>query len=834
MGVIRRDTLGRSGGPARVGVPSGSRGFRQTSRGTTKRIAQEKGVPFKSERVIKNKDGSTTKILVEGKEVTVIKNGKTTVYQTDEPVAAQNVSIPQEGVEPQFVSSQGKAIGSRIIREEGEPAKKVTTFESGLVRVEQEGRPTQFFKSDRPLRPSEVAIPTLGIAAQELPTMSEPREPLEGVTTFEREGEVFFQDKDLPDVSKSQVDIEKLEGYRAKAGGFAYNLLTSVNAPIISKHDPFKVRLQKTLYTVTAIGAKQTGTLIRNVQERPLQTAATLTAFALASPIGGRVLSLGTGLALKTAKSVVNLGILGGFLGYQEVKQPGSVTTVPGLLYTLPEFTQYALIAKAGGATVKAGVSLSPRFIPSYTTTAQVKPSRVSRSQIPIFEGSTRVEGRGALLREVGKEVTMFHTTGATPTEMFGKNIPTFGAVGGGPIARTFMARFGKAKFTVKEPAKGEVGGERARFGEDFFFTSPREAYTMFGEQAAGRLGGIGRAKGLERATAFIKTRPKAADELFLRSDMPLIYRIQGKVESFSPKTMARINRGETGANLRRTLVSEVKGRPGIFPGTRTTALGRGELEFNIRVGTDLFKLRGPERFTYLPYSSRFARVVDIGLEPGKAAPVSYNLRGRLGNIGQIVLSDVFGLVKFRGISIKEGGKARSARAITEITTRGRAGVTTRRFNYRDIGRRIPARDISGFRERGRERDRVRDPIRERPRERRGPDRIRIPERRVPERIRDPVRPRRGRERTRGVRDILREPGRTTRPRTRLREPIPRVPPPPVYFQRGLGETKVSKKLRKVVPGTLFRPSLRALAFDIKGPKPETLTGFELRPIPLK
>lgn len=101
MGVKRVDTLGKSGGPARTGVPSGSKGFGQTSKSTSKRLARQAGVPFKSSRHILDAQGNVRLVItVEGRKVTVrdVKSGTVKSFTLDQPVHARDVAIPQENI----------------------------------------------------------------------------------------------------------------------------------------------------------------------------------------------------------------------------------------------------------------------------------------------------------------------------------------------------------------------------------------------------------------------------------------------------------------------------------------------------------------------------------------------------------------------------------------------------------------------------------------------------------------------------------------------------------------------------------------------------------------
>lgn len=594
----------------------------------------------------------------------------------------------------------------------------------------------------------------------------------------------------------------------------------------IRERDPLLFKVGAGYSNAMIALAYGSGSVFKSAREKPIRTVVSLALLSAGLGAASRGITFATGLALPTSKAIVGVGALGGFLGYKEIKEPGSVTTVPGALSTASEFGSYALGIKAVGVAGKATYVASPRYIPFAETTPRTTVPEPTAEVIPQFQGSTRV---GTSLEQISpsrKNSFLFSTTSSKSTTLFG------------PFSK-LRSEFGKSKLVVKEPKLGEVGGERAKFKESFFFFSRGETYPIFGEQAVGRLGQVPRGEG---TFGLIKSAPKRFGELFLRGDKPIILRAKETVSPFKPKEISKIKKGFTGSGLRETLGFQIRKSPGkIFPGPRTSALGSGELEFVAAQGTTFYRLSGPQRVTYSPSGQQFQKVIDIGLKPGVSPKGPYNLRGRLYNIADISMKDIFGIKAVRGVEIpKQVSEGRAIVGMTKLPKRGeirrsisnpiRVMTSQRRMNSR--GRlNIPLRrEISLQRWRGiREREQVRG--REGVRER---NPIRVIERVIP-RTRDRTEPR---DRTRVVqreRNILRGRERPSRVRERTiriyEEIIP--PPPPGIIKFGL-DRKANKKKKEKRYNVLgaYNPQIRSAGENIFGKSPKILTGISFeRPI---
>jgi hypothetical protein len=102
-------------------------------------------------------------------------------------------------------------------------------------------------------------------------------------------------------------------------------------------------------------------------------------------------------------------------------------------------------------------------------------------------------------------------------------------------------------KFTVKEPPTGSVGGDRAKFSEDFFYLSRGEAYPYFGESSVSRFGAVSRGGTQSYFTKIFTESPRRFKELFLRKEQPTILRFSTEtVTPFSKESMKQISKSMT------------------------------------------------------------------------------------------------------------------------------------------------------------------------------------------------------------------------------------------------------------------------------------------------
>lgn len=118
----------------------------------------------------------------------------------------------------------------------------------------------------------------------------------------------------------------------ASAEKGAIDIFTEQGA-IIYETDPFLTRLRKTAYNFDLLAGASFGNVVSSAVKHPVQTGITITAFFA----GGAILSTGLkalGMAPALANTVSGTTILAGFLGYQELSEPGSVISVPGAIST--------------------------------------------------------------------------------------------------------------------------------------------------------------------------------------------------------------------------------------------------------------------------------------------------------------------------------------------------------------------------------------------------------------------------------------------------------------------------------------------------------------------
>ena len=587
-------------------------------------------------------------------------------------------------------------------------------------------------------------------------------------------------------------------------------------------------RYGTTAYNINKEIGFRVGRVIEGAKQKPIQTAATLAAFYVGGSVGSRLLSLKLGISAKKSQSIVSTTMLGGFAGYSEIKEPGSVLSVPGAFGTVSEFGTYALGSKIIGAGYKSTKMLSKRYVPYSRTTQDVKLQPTSKnlqiSEIPLFEGGTRVgTSYEQAIKSISVSDTLYHTTATPPAKLFGD--PN--------IIRNIKAGVGKSSFVVEAPPKIEVGGERARFNEDFFYFGKGEAYPVFGETGVLRLGSIGFERGgavskparvLEYGKKLFTEYPKRYQETILGSQLPTILRLDAKISPYNYELTKQIGSGKTGSKLRAELGEQIRTSPGkIFPGSRTSGLGSGELEYAAGVGTEFFLLSGTVKTTYLPKIGRFARVLDIGLKPGKAKTNTYNFKGRLRNIKETALTDILGIEQF-GATPKKSN--RTTKEIFKIKTRTRERPTERT-------RAVIRKDINRILERTQDRTMGRQRTKTRVRTRTKRDEI--------DRLLDRTRERpteRTRTRERRRNNIDRVLGRTrertrerTRTRPRIRDPIKEIDEIiKIEFKK---QNKATKKKTYKKKGVLskYTPSLVAKAYNIKGKKKKRLTGLEIRPI---
>ncbi len=590
---------------------------------------------------------------------------------------------------------------------------------------------------------------------------------------------------------------------------------------VITKEDSILTRLRKTSFNISLLTGKGFGKTFEFARKKPLQFLGTVAVFEVGLAVGGRVVTAFTGLGLRPAKSIVGTVALAGFLGIKEVQEPGSVRTLPGAIATTTEFGTFVGGAKFVTTGVKVGrvvldrrfipfVKTSPEKIPGVIDTGPTKPPppSIKPGEIPIFIGGTRTGtvAEQALKKEVTIPQQFFTTTATTPRGFFGGRTTRF--------LKDILGR--DISFEVKEPLPKEVGAERAKFKEFGLFLSRGEAFTVFGETAVGRLGTAEVRGGtvLKRTGRFLS--PKRIVEL-LRTAKPTILRFpQEQAQRFPPRLESKIREGQFGSRLRRLLGQFVK-QPSqvgkVIPGTRTSGLGTGELEFIIPVGSKVFLLEGPTKTTFSPNLGRFVRVVDVGLKPGKAPEVPFNLKQRLINVVDISLQEVLGIRTF-GIRGLEKGKAMKVipKAKKEIPFRPLEKVAVRSVlrpkdlsrelsRIRDVAReRQIERELERTRQRERARDRTRERIREVTRERI----IERPRERVTLRevAREVTRERPREREIERLRERLRLRDRTVeRVRDRIRE-RPRVgeppPPPPgrLLFPSRLGRGVTKKAFR--------------------------------------
>lgn len=597
----------------------------------------------------------------------------------------------------------------------------------------------------------------------------------------------------------------------------------------------FRERLGIQLARTTAITGFGFGRTFEFARERPLEFAGTLAAIQLGVPLAARGVAGLTGVSLRTGKSIVGLGLLGGFGAVKEIREPGSITTVAGGLGTVTEFGTFALAAKGAGVAVRGTRILTdPRFIPFIKTspeggpgifkTGKTKPPSPTKdiSSIRLFVSGTRTgtAAQEALSGTARARQQFFTTTAVTKEQFFG-----------GAVSRGAKEIIGVApKFKVEKPSLQEVGPDRAKFEEFGLFLGRGEAFTVFGETGVGRLGSAEvrtsvkeikdpldfRIAG-ERIGRFFSQQRTA--ELFARTATPTILRFPtGQVTRFPPRLEKKIREGSFGPELRRELGREIK-RPEsigkIFAGPRTAGLGFGEQEFLIPPESKIFLLKGQPpggRFTFSPNLGQFQNVIDVGLRKGISPTGPFNIRGRVKNVVGIGLEEILGIRTF-GIEGLPKGKSIVERLTVQRKTISEVRKVTPSIQRPSIVRRVPTRDriidrVVGrerIRERPRERvrERPRERIRERPRERvrdrvREVTRLRVRER-PRERPRERVRERfRFRERIRG------------RERVRPRITITPTPPPSIIRLPRRGRIEPPQKTKKKERKRRFRgtPSL--------------------------
>jgi hypothetical protein len=414
--------------------------------------------------------------------------------------------------------------------------------------------------------------------------------------------------------------------------------------------------------------------------------------------------------------------------------------------------------------------------------------------EIPLYEGATRFMSakQQTLDADVYAPSTYYHVTSTMPSEfyrvsIFGKKLQS----------TKFLREQGltEGKFTIREPNPSDVGADRAKFGENFLYLSKGEADVYYGESKVSQFGAVSRGGTQPHLVKIVTESPRRFKELFLRRARPTVLRLGSEVaQPYSKELMKEISSGKTGENLRFRIVKDIKQGDNVLkPGARTSALGYGEGEYGLKVDTDIYLKDAPQRFTYLPNSGTFADVVDVGLSPGKVPKGKYNVKGRVGNVADVYLSDVLNVRSFKGLQKNEkfSEVERKPLAIYRLPIREVRNVVSTRtvdrvpLRERNIIReRIPIRirePIREIRELVREREPLRDRIVAR-------DIREITGEREPTREREPIREReitrerepvRERERIRErepvrIRERLRE-REIIRPRDRIREEEPQI-----------------------------------------------------------
>ena len=649
---------------------------------------------------------------------------------------------------------------------------------------------------------------------------------------------------------------------KAVQAGIPFKEFVETQRIVVPKEAPFREKFAARLTNIGKYVGYGVGRTTEFVKERPVLAAGTIAAFELGTAGAGKVVRFGLGVTKPVAQRLVGTTALIGFAGYKEIQEPGSVTTIPGSLETIGEFGSFALIGGAATATVKGAVALTPRYIPTFRTTLKGGQQPAKPGELPIFNEAsvTRIAPETAQSKMIGKQVELFSSTATEPRTFFQQSIKVGKykikiPFSGEYVPRQLAADVGKAKFEVQAPAKGEVGGDRAKFNEDFFFLSAKEAYTGFGEQKVQRLGAVGRIDTAklnkpQQAAAYLKSltieAPKRFKETFLRGEYQTIFRAKETVSDYPAELRARLRQGETGARIRKELAQSVAESPGkIFPGTKTGALGQGEIEFVAAQGTEFYLKSGRERYTITPEGD-FAKVVDIGLKPGEQVPVEpYVLSARLRNIGEFYAKDVFGITgtpkptKKPGKTELKGFKGRTP-TIRDRPWSGRDFIKKTELPIPPRPRDRPWSGRDFIRPRSNGRDRVRPPediIREIPRD----TRTREPRIRIPDPI---IRPREPQPRIIEPRARVREPRpRTREPRTRIRVPTRRFDERfrprelfreqqikvPVQFK--FDDYKAPKRIKipRLKSQTRYTPSIVGVETRTRRKKKKFLTGIEIR-----
>ena len=92
------------------------------------------------------------------------------------------------------------------------------------------------------------------------------------------------------------------------------------------------------------------------IEKRPVQTAVGLAAVGLTLGAGTAVIAGVTGVSASVVGAGIGGSLIAGFGIAKEFKEPGSVTTLPGLISTTTEFGTFALFGKAVSTGIKLGV----------------------------------------------------------------------------------------------------------------------------------------------------------------------------------------------------------------------------------------------------------------------------------------------------------------------------------------------------------------------------------------------------------------------------------------------------------------------------------------------
>lgn len=179
-------------------------------------------------------------------------------------------------------------------------------------------------------------------------------------TTFVSQREIKVLNEDV--ISKSlRLDLTPMQAYKE----FGVDIYPS---------DPYVTRLQKTAYNVALIRGVTFGQDVELFKKHPiigtLAIVASATIGGKAVRAGGKTLSSLTGLSPKVSTGILSSGVLAGFLGIKEYKEPGSVLSLPGMISTGPQVAKIVLlqktVGKASGVIRQFMPELKFYFAPGY------------------------------------------------------------------------------------------------------------------------------------------------------------------------------------------------------------------------------------------------------------------------------------------------------------------------------------------------------------------------------------------------------------------------------------------------------------------------------------